>query len=616
VLLHGRASRFLGIAAGAAIWAALNLALVHHANCNRKKMRIDHKVILIGVCFGLFFGSCKKYEQVWELPRPNLADRSPLLSKAIAQTEAEIRNPRAAVAARFSLGQIYQANRYDNEARSCYTGLIDSREFGAKACYLLALTSESSSDLDGEINWLMETLRRRPDYVPAELYLAKALEKRGDRRRANELYAMILQQDRENPFALLAVAQERMRTGQTSEAAALLEELTTQHPEFSAGWALFAQFSERNGESKKADSLNIKARAHKDPPPPDPWAEEMMKNCYDEERLEMKLEDYIKAGKQTEALDWLRRLEEVNPNNWLVCQIRAVDFVQKGQLDDALRQYQRALSAGGDPDKVLPALVGLMIEMGRFPEAEHMAAERLKLSPYNYRLMVQIAQVRLRSHDIAQALVMLKRALEISPRDAAANRILAQIYWEQNERGKALPLLQLVREVDPRDLTTRALLGQYFIEKGQPELAIPPLEEAVMIDSKNEGISELLGLAYLRLGNALVRDHKLKEAISSYDQAIAIRPGQTDAYANKAQALAGMGRFLEAEQTLRPLLESNTKSPEAFLTLGNIQHAMGEESKARSSWQNALQLLRGAENPALRKALERHLAESRSSNEP
>lgn len=571
--------------------------------------RLNGPSLLTVVCVGLGLAAagCSRAGRVAAPPpRPNLAAQPAALLSAIAAAETLVRD-RPDPTGLMQLGQLYHANGFTDAARSCYSPLSADSAAGAKASYYLADLAAAAGDLEQATQWLNETVRKTPDYLPAQLRLAETRYKSGDAAGAVVIYNTVLQREPANADALLALARERLRTGDAAGAATLLEKLTTTHPNFGAGCALFAQVLEQRGDRARAALMQEKARAHKDPPSPDPWMDEVMAQCFDVRQIAMRLEDGIKSGRVDESMTWLKRLETLAPQHWLVCEVRGLAFAQQGRLDEAVGEYERGISAGGDPRKLFPALVTALTELKRFPEAEARARTGLLAAPHTPALLVALAQLRQRAGETDDAVRLLDEALAVEPRHAEANRARALIWWSQGQPEKALPLLRIVMDAAPGDLATCGMLGQYFLEKGNLDEALPPLERARAIDPKNESIAELLALAHLRSGNRDARAGKFIEALAAYDRALALRPRLAEAYANKAQVCAQLGQFAAAAETLEKLTAVQPDHAQPWLALGDMQRAAGHEQAARASWSKALALLRSGDDPALRAALAQRL---------
>ena len=566
-------------------------------------------LLVLSVGLAALGSGCSRTATKPALPgRPDLSAFPPALASAVTEAEAAVRGTPAGTVAWLQLGRLYHANGFFPEARQCFGAALAEPGPAAMANYYLADAARAASDLGEEVRCLRETLRLDSTYVPARLRLAEALYKSGEPEAAIEAFQAVLERDPGNARARLGLARERISRGDSAGATEILEKLATDHPEFCSTYALLAQLLEKRGETGRIALFRDKARARKDPPPPDPWMAELMRSCFDVLRLSIAFEDDVKAGNEADALTDLRRLETVAPNHWLVCRIRGLALAQQGRLADAVQEYERAAAAGGDATKLYPVWVATLVALNRLPEAEEKARAGLRLVPRTPELLVALGELRWKQHDQTEALRVLTDALAIDPQSVRANRVLSQIAWENGDRDKAVTYLKVIEQSALSDIPTRALLGQYHLEKGEPAEAIAPLAAAAAIDPKNAAVAEMLALAHLRNGNRLARDGAVTEALDSYDAAIAVQPALAEAYANKAQVLLRTHESARAEPAIRSLLALQPDNPAAYLLLGDVQAAGGDAIEARQSWRKAAELLGPGGEPRLRAALDARLA--------
>jgi tetratricopeptide (TPR) repeat protein len=575
--------------------------------------RLTPRVVGFVVSFVIALAGCSRQPTTVGLPpRPDVSAFPAGLATAVAETESELRNSPGQTAAWSRLGHLYHANGFYAEARQCYQELVAMPGAAPRACYGLAQTAQFTGDLNEQIHWLEATLRLEPGYVPAHLLLAEARFKSGDPVAALAGYQAVLQRDSGNPDALLGLAREHLRIGDDTAAARVLEDLIAKHPRSSSGHALLAQVVERRGDTTRAAVLREQARFRKDPPPAAPWMDDVMRSCFDVQRLGIRFEDAVKSGRVDDAVASLQQLEAIDPTHWIVCNVRALAAAQQGRMADAAREYERALAAGGDTAKIYPALVAALASMQRLAEAEVQARAGLRALPGNPDLLVALAELRQKQNDAAEARQLLAQVLAVDAQHVAAHRALSRNLWDAGQREQAVAHLEIIRKVSASDVPARGMLGQYHMDRNKPEQAIAPLSEAFAVEPGNEPIADLLALAHLRLGNRAAQQGQLAEAVHSYDAARAVRPQMAEVYANQVQVLLLLRQFDRAEESMRQLAALRPDNPAVYVSLGDIQNSAGRTAAALESWRKALQVLGDHGDRDLRGAL----AERLSSLEP
>jgi arylsulfatase A-like enzyme/Flp pilus assembly protein TadD len=114
----------------------------------------------------------------------------------------------------------------------------------------------------------------------------------------------------------------------------------------------------------------------------------------------------------------------------------------------------------------------------------------------------------------------------------------------------------------------------------RPAAALPLLEAAVATDPANRLFRATLGRTQRDLGN-------LDKAVSLYREAVALAPGEADAWYDLAATLQDAGEYDEARMALVEVLKREPNRPEAhnalgvsYASRGDFQHAVAEFRKA------------------------------------
>jgi predicted O-linked N-acetylglucosamine transferase (SPINDLY family) len=91
-------------------------------------------------------------------------------------------------------------------------------------------------------------------------------------------------------------------------------------------------------------------------------------------------------------------------------------------------------------------------------------------------------------------------------------------------------------------------------------------------------------------GNALLGMQRFEEALTSYNQALSLRPESSAALTNRSNALRALGRLQEALQDLDAALKIRPAFPEALNNRGNVLRDMRRLREALASFDAALAL--------------------------
>lgn len=557
----------------------------------------------------LLVTGCRREAATSGLPAPARPGLSEVLRTAIERAEAAGRETPDSAEAWTALANVYQANGFAEPAVAGYRRAIQhSGDGDGKLHHLLALALVDANRPEEAEQALARATDRSPDYVPAWLRRAELRYKSGDPAAALQLYRAVLERDPDCPEALLALAREAIRRGDDPAALPLLDRLMKLHPEYGSALSLKAQVLERRGRSAEAAALRAQGRTRKDPPIADPVAEQMMLACVDVNRLGIRFEDALNAGRIDQALANLDRIEAIDPDNWLPHRMRGFAFAHTGRLGQAVTEYRRAIELGGDPALSYGGLVSALMKLDRSAEAEQAAREGLDRAPRTSSLMLALAEIHRARGERSDAVALLERALAVDDRDAAALRALGHLRWEAGERETALTHFARAVDADRLDAPTRMFLAQHHLESGRPELAVPLLEEAAALLPERADVREMLALAHVRIGNRHAREGELEPALANYEDAVRVNPSGVEAHTNRIRLLAHAGRFADAERSVEAWLRVDPQEPSAWLLRGDVQRAAGHPAQARESWRRAAELVpHRPANPALTQAIQARL---------
>jgi protein O-GlcNAc transferase len=128
-------------------------------------------------------------------------------------------------------------------------------------------------------------------------------------------------------------------------------------------------------------------------------------------------------------------------------------------------------------------------------------------------------------------------------------------------------------------LLARARAAQ---DEGESGLAAALLERAVALDPADPATWSWLGHCY-------ADREQYGAAIDAFDRAAAIDPAFAPAHSGRAQVLEAVGRYSEAEASMRHAVKLQPTAAR-YVLLGDIQAASGRDSHARTSFEEALRL--------------------------
>lgn len=245
-----------------------------------------------------------------------------------------------------------------------------------------------------------------------------------------------------------------------------------------------------------------------------------------------------------------------NPDCWLATYNLGTAQAQKGKLDEAIQYLQQAVQIKPDLAVAHYNLGDVLMHKGRLDEAIDHFQKAVQFEPDQPMAHYELANALVKSGKVDAGIAEFRKTLELNPNFADAHRFLGM-----------------------------ALL--YY--KGQPGAAIVEFQKALATDPR-------CAEAYNYLGIALLQEGRQKDAVISFQIALAIQPHYVLAQNNLAWLLA-----TSTDTTLRngPLAielaqdanqHSNGRNPMVAMTLASAYAEARHFPEAVATVQRAIEL--------------------------
>jgi tetratricopeptide (TPR) repeat protein len=226
-------------------------------------------------------------------------------------------------------------------------------------------------------------------------------------------------------------------------------------------------------------------------------------------------------------------------------------LAQRGQLDEAIAHYQRAL----------------------------------RINPHYVDAHMNLGVVLAKRGRLDEAIAQCQRAVEIAPDDAQGHNNLGLILAGRGRLDEAIAQYQWALQISPDLVKTHDNLGLALADRGRLDEAIAQYQQALEIQPDDAE-------AHNNLGLALKKNGRLGEAIAHYQRALEINPDYADAHNNLGTALARRGRTDEAMAHFRKAVEIKPDYMEARANLGAMLASQGRMDEAKEQYEKALVLAR------------------------
>lgn len=273
---------------------------------------------------------------------------------------------------------------------------------------------------------------------------------------------------------------------------------------------------------------------------------------------------------------------------------------------------QQTASAQGNPDF---SNERRLLEQGKYDQAVAELQEIASQHPGTKGIDRELGIAYYRKSDYIQAAHFLEQALQQHPEDSEATQLLGLSYYLSGKPSEAIPLLEKVQTWYPQaNVDASYILGQSFIQsKDYPHARqafakmfdLPPDSagsylltarmlfrqefEPVALDYAQKAVSldAKLPLAHLLLGEIHLFQSQVQEAITDFQQELAIDPGNASAYYKLADAYSRIQRFDDAERLLQRCIWLDSTATGPYVLMGKVLEKKGEPELAVRALQHA-----------------------------
>lgn len=210
-----------------------------------------------------------------------------------------------------------------------------------------------------------------------------------------------------------------------------------------------------------------------------------------------------------------------NPQSFFAHVELGQSYEKRGELENALQEYQTALSLDPNSVEARFSLGALLGKMRRFEESER----------------------------------LLSQVLTANPQDSSAHLVLGINARQQGYLERSLSFLTRAVEIAPASPLLRRELGKTLGMLGKYQEAEQHFAAAVKLEPRN-------GESANELGTVLVRVGKWREAIESFERSLVLFPDYSEAHLNLADAYSKVKEFAKAVPHYEAFLKQHPEHPE------------------------------------------------------
>jgi tetratricopeptide (TPR) repeat protein len=206
-------------------------------------------------------------------------------------------------------------------------------------------------------------------------------------------------------------------------------------------------------------------------------------------------------------------------------------WVQAGQVQEAVRQYEQTLRIRPDYPEAHYDLGVALEKMGRTQEAIQQYGYALQIKPDYAEAHYNLAVALNRAGRMQEAIGHYEQAVRIKSDFVEAHNNLGLALMEQGRLPEAIGHYEQALRIDPQNASAEYNLGNALFELGKLPEAIEHWRQALRLNPDH-------AKAHYNLGGALEKLGRTQEAIQHYEQALRIKPDLAQAQNALARARA------------------------------------------------------------------------------
>jgi len=266
---------------------------------------------------------------------------------------------------------------------------------------------------------------------------------------------------------------------------------------------------------------------------------------------------------ESEEKLWIDTLAK-NPDCWAGYNNLGDTLFNKGQVDEAMAQYQKAVDINPNFSEAHDNLGNALFEKGQVDEAIAQHQIALKIKPGNAQAYDNLGSALVQKGQVDEAIAQYLKALEIDPNYAKAHYNLGCSLFQKGQVDEAIDQFQIALEINPGFALPHNNLGVALFQKGRVVEAIAQYQMALEIYPNYAEAHHNLGLALMQQG-------EVDQAIAQYQMALEIYPNYAQIHTSLGRALAQKGQLDEAIAEFQEALRLEPNFSEAQKNLVNAQ---------------------------------------------
>jgi tetratricopeptide (TPR) repeat protein len=217
-------------------------------------------------------------------------------------------------------------------------------------------------------------------------------------------------------------------------------------------------------------------------------------------------------------------------------------------------------------------------QIRHWSDSETLLTHAINVAPPNHLAHYNMGALLLSQGRTDEALSHYSRALKIMPRNPLFHHGLGTALLSLSKYDEAVHYLREALRLSPGNPEVLTNLGAALMGQGKRDEAMPLLLQAL----SNKCLPE----AHHNLGLILAEQGRLREAVSHYERAMGLRPGDARILNDLAVALYSLGEYDKALVQLSEALKIDPGNPKYLHNLRSMRKQMEGSHKERETGRN------------------------------
>lgn len=270
----------------------------------------------------------------------------------------------------------------------------------------------------------------------------------------------------------------------------------------------------------------------------------------------------LKTGKRQEAIGWLNKVVELDPQDDEARILLAKIHASMGSFSEAVEIYQAILEKDPQNFNVMLMLGGLYARFQKFSQAQEILERLVEQNQDSYAAYYYLAKLYRELLFYDKALAAYRRALELNWSNMLALET-ADLYEREKQEEEAVKLYERILLENPSDERLRGYLARMLLRMGKVDRAIEELEKVRSYSPEPRIID-------LTISKILLDNNRFEQAIARLTPMLGEEPGAQDVRSLLSLAYYKQGDISAAKQLLQETPPGSEGYEESILMLARI----------------------------------------------